>query len=204
MALLLFDLAQASFNLLEILKNYHLSLVQSQKGDLSQAQTNLERADQLRSKRLPFALVNSKIFDQGTVAANLHAARCEALFGLLRKEEAITEAERALKLKPDNFRANLRLARLYQASSQPALAKEQILKAIENHEDSFLPRLYMLSLLRQENKAEASAKLRQVYLTEFKETVFSDEPQWPPGGNRFLHELFYWNDLEFIFDDRLP
>jgi tetratricopeptide (TPR) repeat protein len=204
MACLLLDLGQASFNLLEVLKNYHLCLAQAQVGNLSQAQIKLERADTLMAKRLPFSLVNSKLFDQGTVAANLHGARAEAFFGLGKKKEAIWEANKALELKPDSFRANLRLARFYTANGEPNLAKEQILKAIENHENSFLPRLYMLSLLRQTNRNEAADKMRQVYLTEFKETVFTDEPQWPPGGNRFLHELFYWNDLEFIFNDLRP
>jgi len=32
------------------------------------------------------------------------------------------------------------------------------------------------------------------------ESTFAHEPMWPPGGNRFIHDVFYKDDINFVFD----
>jgi hypothetical protein len=39
-----------------------------------------------------------------------------------------------------------------------------------------------------------------LYVQRLIDIAFGDEPLWPPGGNRFLHELIYLDDATFVFD----
>src|SRR5205814_1974078 len=154
----------------------------------------------IREHALPFSWVNSKLLEQGTVAAGVLESRSEALWLLGRKEEAIIDAREALQLYPLSHKLNLRLARLLAMSGRDREAQSQIRNAIDNSADMLLPRLYMISLLISENKPQAALKLYNLYLDDLRDLVFGDEPWWPPGGNRFLHEMFYQDDTKFVFD----
>ena len=61
----------------------------------------------------------------------------------------------------------------------------------------------MLAELTAEDKQSMVSKFYQLYTDELKETVFDDETAWPPGGERFLHEIMYEDDVKFIFNKLL-
>jgi hypothetical protein len=95
---------------------------------------------------------------------------------------------------------NLRVARLLTEMGKEREAQEQIRVAIDNSADMLMPRLYMISLLVDEKKRDRATAMYKVYMDDLKDLVFGEEPLWPPGGNRFLHEMFYQDDAKFILD----
>ena len=200
MSLILLDLGHSTFRFLEMNKQYYLSQIAAKDGQLGKSRQHLDRADRIAHHPLPFSWVTSKLLGAGAVAAGVHQLRSEALVRLGLYGEATAEAREAVKLSPDSFRFNLRLSRLLAFQNTMPESRALIRAAIKNHKDSLLPRLYMLAeLADQPNSAELS-RFYQIYLDELSDKVFGVEPAWPPGGNRFLHEIFYSDDVTFIFN----
>ena len=49
----------------------------------------------------------------------------------------------------------------------------------------------------------SSAAVSSAYkkaMDDLTESTFAHEPVWPPGGNRFIHDVFYKDDINFVFD----
>jgi hypothetical protein len=82
-------------------------------------------------------------------------------------------------------------------------AEEQIELAIENHKGNFLSALYMVALKQQHPPAVSTAAKAAYakYKAVIDDEVFAaaDGPQWPPGGERFLHDIWYRDDVEYVF-----
>jgi tetratricopeptide (TPR) repeat protein len=200
MCVVLLDVAQATFHFLEMNKEFYFAQTEARDGHLEKAKQHLEAGDSIRKNGLPLSWVNSKLLAEGTVAAGVYESRSEALWRLGRKEEALADAKKALELYPVSHKLNLRVARLLAEMGKDREAKEQIRAAIDNSSDMLMPRLYMISVLMNDKKPERALAMYNVYMDDLKDLVFGEEPLWPPGGNRFLHEMFYQDDAKFILD----
>ncbi len=197
--IVLLDLGQASYTSLDVLKNYYLADLNARKHEMAVAESYLETGDKLITGALPMSWIKTKFFDEGNGAAGVKVARAEALWQLGRREEAVAECRNALKLSPKGFRINLRMARMLTAMGSPKEAKAEIEQAMEANKDSFVPNEYMMALaLETSGKLEAQ-KLYETYLKELDEEVFGEEPVWPPGGERMIHNVWFREDLTFLF-----
>lgn len=201
MAVILLDLGQSSFYYLQMLKQYYLAQVEAKNNNAPIALKYLEDGDELLKNSPKWSLASSRFMISGPTAAHIYTARSLALHYLHRDDEAIEAALKALDLYPTNFRINLYLARLYTSMDKPNLAKQQVNEAIDSHRHSFLPKLYMICITDIFDGKGAAAQEYNHYLTELKEDTFADEPIWPPGGNRFLSEVFHSEDIDFVFNN---
>jgi hypothetical protein len=197
---LLLDLGRGSFALLEILKDYYLAQTHELQGHNVQAVRYFAAGDRILNNQRTFSWINSKLFNDGPIAAGVHKARSEALWQLGRKQEALEEAELAVKLNPHSFRLNLHQARILDALGKHDAAHEQLILAIKNRKDLLLPRLYLLAWLQAGDSSEAARSYYQITLNDLKDQVFGEEPCWPPGGNHFLPETIYQEDLRYVLD----
>jgi hypothetical protein len=200
MFLVLLDVAQSTYHFLEMNKQFYLAQTEARDGHMDKAKEHLDNGDYIRSHGFPLSWVNTKLLGEGTAAAGVYEARSEALWRLGRKEEALSDAKKALELYPVSHKLNLRLARLLAETGKEREAQGQIRLAIDNSADMLMPRLYMISLLVDEKKRGRALSMYNLYMDDLKDLVFGDEPLWPPGGNRFLHEMFYQDDAKFILD----
>ncbi|MBI4534496.1 MAG: tetratricopeptide repeat protein [Candidatus Melainabacteria bacterium] len=200
MLFILADVGSSTFSYLQMMKEYYLAQSDARAGNHRQAQTHLASAERLRQHPFPLSWVTTKLLAKGTVAARVEESLSEALWYLGAKNQALEASRKALELHPTGFRLNLRLARMLIEIGRFKEARTQIQQAIENHEGSLLPRLYMLSWLKQDNALTSATRFYHLYLDELDELVFGQEPMWPPGGNRYLHEILYRDDVTFILD----
>jgi tetratricopeptide (TPR) repeat protein len=200
MVLVLLDLGNSTFRFLQMNKEYYLTQTSARDGDLKQAAEHFQKAEYIHDHPFPFSWVNTKLLGQGVAAAGVHQLRSEALWSLGRKSDAVAEARAAVDSSKDSFRMHLRLARLLSDTGDLPGSRAQIRLAIKNHRDSLLPRLYMLAELAANGNDDQLKRLYQIYLDEMGDLVYGEEPWWPPGGNRFSHEIFFSDDVTFIFD----
>jgi hypothetical protein len=78
-------------------------------------------------------------------------------------------------------------------------AEGQLKAAMDDHETALLPRLYMLALTPNSERAN----LYKSYLHDLDDDLFGADLMWPPGSHVFLQDVFYRDDLTFIFDKML-
>ncbi len=67
--------------------------------------------------------------------------------------------------------------------------------------DALLPKVYLMAL--SSHNAQLPGTVRETYLqslSDLDEHVFGSEPVWPPGGEGFVHDVWYRDDLCFVFD----
>lgn len=212
----LMDVGHSTFSYLEMLKGYHLAqFIIRHPADLEltgrttplneteakeEAKKYFDRAEDLRTHPLPWSWVTNTLLSKGGVAAGAQEARSEALWYLGDKEESIKAVEAALKFTPKSFRYNLRMARLFYDLGRLPEARSQIRQAIDSHRDSLLPRLYMVALLEELKNQPKARKFYDIYVEELDYEVFGTEPHWPPGGNTFVHDVWYREDMKFVLD----
>jgi hypothetical protein len=199
LAAIILDLGYSSFSYLETLKHYFLSKKLAQTATKDDAKVHLARAEWLRLHPIAISWISRNVFSEGVIAAGLEQARSEALWELDYKQEAIDAAKTAARFSPRTFRFYLRLARLYSAVHQDPLAAAEIGMAIDDKKEALLPRLYMMALLLEEGREQLAQKLYDDYAKELQESVFDKEPVWPPGGDCFIHDIWYKDDLDFVF-----
>lgn len=199
--IVLMDVGFSMFNYLEMLKNYYLcdmtatsELIQARK----LAPHFFKQAEEVRENPAPFSWVSTKIMREGKVASGLYQTRAEALWALGEKDEAIKSMKKSLELSP-SFRLNLKVARMMALNGQRDKAEEQLKTAIDDHETALLPRLYMLALTPNSERAN----LYKSYLHDLDDDLFGADLMWPPGSHVFLQDVFYRDDLTFIFDKML-
>lgn len=199
--LVLMDVGFSMFNYLEMLKNYYLcdfTAVGDSRIERKLAPHFFEQAEEIREHPLPFSWVSTKVMREGKVASGLYQTRAEALWALGRKDEAIESMRKSLALSP-GFRLNLKVARMMALNGQKDKAKEQLKDAMEEHETALLPRLYMLALAPDSDRSN----LYKAYLHDLDDDLFGSDLLWPPGSHVFLQDVFYRDDLTFIFDRML-
>lgn len=212
----LLDVGHSTFAYLEMLKGYHLAqFIIRNPSELEltgktapldateaakEAQICFDNAESLRTNPPPWSWVTNTLLSKGSVAAGAQEARSEALWFMGKKDESIKAVEEALKFSPKSFRYNLRLARLFFDLGRLPEARAQIRQAIDNHRDSLLPRLYMVALLEATKDKPKARKFYDLYAEELDYEVFGTEPHWPPGGNTFVHDIWYKDDLEFVLN----
>ncbi len=203
MLIVLVDLGQSSYTYLDVLKNYYHADLSARKHEKADSERYFEQGEKILRESLPMSWIKSKFFDEGNGAAGVRIARSEALWHMGRQQEAVDECRNALKLSPRAFRINLRLARMLNAMDSPKEAKAEIEEAMKIKEDSFLPRGYMVALEFERSGKDEAQKLYETYLKELDDQLFQEEPVWPPGGERFLHDIWYREDLTFVFNKLL-
>jgi tetratricopeptide (TPR) repeat protein len=200
----LLDVGYSTFNYLQTLKFYYLCQVDARAGDLSKAQIDYNEAEEIRLHPLPISWVTNKLMTQEPVGPALFQAKADALWAMGKKDQAIEAATRASELAPKGFRHNLRLARMLTDVGKTKQAEEQIELAIENHKGNFLSALYMVALKQEHPPSVSSAAKAEYakYRAIIDDEVFAtaDGPQWPPGGERFLHDIWYRDDVEYVFN----
>lgn len=199
--LVLMDVGFSMFSYLEILKNYYLCELTATASALERrklAPFFFDQAEDIRQHPAPISWVSTKIMSEGKVASGLYQTRAEALWAMGKKEEAIESMRKSLKLSP-SFRLNLKVARMLALNGQREKAEEQLKEAMEDHDSALLPRLYMLAL---SPVAERSG-LYKSYLHDLDDDLFGTDLMWPPGSHVFLQDVFYRDDLTFIFDKML-
>lgn len=200
MLLVLLDVGNSSFSFLQMMKEYYLAQTSARDGNLEEAKQHFETAEKIHDHPIPISWVTNKLVKHGVPGAGVHQARSEALWRMGRKEEAIEAARKPVELAPDHFRFNLRLARLLAETGNLKEARQQIRLAIDNHEDTLLPRLYMIALLKDSNNPVLALKMYDLYIQQLIDIVYGEEPLWPPGGNRFVHDIIYLDDAAFVYD----
>lgn len=206
----LLDLGFATSSFLEMQKHYYLSQsllrteevlpeVKGEKARRERAEQEFDRAEKMLAGRLPISLVQRALFDHGSAACGVWQARGEALFYLGKKAEAIKSLEKAHKLYPRSLKLMIELARWKLETGDTSGCRSVLTKAIEDHGEDLLPCLYMIAADKKENQgADAIRKQCKEYLSGFDENVFGTEPWWPPGGNRFMSERYYRDDLLYL------
>lgn len=198
MALILLDVGQSSFAYLEMLKHYYLSEAAALENRIKDGNAELQNADYMQAHPFPISYVGPRFLSMGTSSSGLLETRSRVLWALGRKDEAIADQHKAIKSSPENFRLYLRLARLLDDQSDRPNSRAAIAKAIEKHKDSLLPRLYMMASAHG-SKPQARAAYVQA-MDDFAESTFKTDPVWPPGGNSFLHDVFYSEDIYFVLN----
>lgn len=202
MAVILLDVGYSSLVYLDMLKHYHLARTHGIAGDAAAGRTELAKADSIREHPLPISYVTSRFLHVGTSGAGVMQARANALWDMGDPESALKDTDKAIEMSPDNFRIHLLRARILTALHREDDAKAAIETAIDKHKNSLMPRLYLVVNARRKNQTEAVTAYDQT-MEALKESTFGEEPVWPPGGNRFVHDVFYSDDIYFIFDPLL-
>ncbi len=199
--LVLMDVGFSMFSYLEMLKNYYLCELTGAADLRKERKLSpffFAQAEEIREHPVPFSWVSTKIMSEGKVASGLYQTRAEALWAMGKKEEAIESMRKSLKLSP-SFRLNLKLARMMALNGQREKAEEQLKQAMEDHDSALLPRLYMLAL----SSGPERPNLYKSYLHDLDDDLFGTDLMWPPGSHVFLQDVFYRDDLTFIFDKML-
>jgi tetratricopeptide (TPR) repeat protein len=199
MSVLLLDLGYSSFYYLEMLKHYYLAEVAGLSGQQADAEKELTAGDFLRAHPLPVSYITTRFLTVGNCAAGVAEARGEALWSMGKKSDALSEAKKAIDYSPDSFRLYLQYARLLYLNGENAAARDQLMTAIDKHKDSLLPRLYLLAQAK-ESKPQAVPGLYRMMLQDLNERAFEGEPHWPPGGDTFVHDIYYSKDVYFVFN----
>jgi len=197
--LVLMDVGQSMFNYLEMVKGYYctcLSMQSDDKGRRQTAQKYFQRAEDLREHPLPFSWVSIKIMREGKIASGLFQDRAEALWALDEKDKAIESEKKSLELSPNDYRHNLRLARMLEEAGHRREAVKQIEEAMDSRKSAFLPRLYRLAQL----PPHVRKRFYKLYLNELDDRLFGTELPWPPGGETFLQDVWYRDDVTFVFE----
>jgi tetratricopeptide (TPR) repeat protein len=199
--LLLFDAGYSSFRYVELLKRYYLADQAALLGNVEKAEIEYKVAEQFRLDALPFSMVSKQLFTRGTSLAAIQEARSRVLWDLGQKEKSLLIQENAARLMPKSYKVVLREARLYSASGKLGEARNAIESLIDKHKHALLPRMYLAFLLYQHGKAKEAKLAFKEYLAMLDKEYFSLPPVWPPSGEESLHELFYRDDLRFLFPD---
>jgi len=199
----LLDVGHSTFHFLQILQGYYncqTAIADPAAHAKLDAANEYERAESIRQHPLPISWVSNKLLASGAVASGVFQARSDAQWALKKRDDAVASLRKALELSPKSFRINLRIARRLTEMGRLKEAEDEAKQAIENHKDTFLPQLYMVVLsLKGEGKAAAD-KVFDEYKKKADQEIFGEDPPWPPGGNRFLHDIWYKDDVEFIFN----
>jgi tetratricopeptide (TPR) repeat protein len=192
MSLVLFDVGFSSFNYLEMLKHYHLA-------EKQRSASELQQADNMLLHPFPWSYVANRFLNVGSSGAGVHQARAHAELALGNLDGALIDAAKASEMTPDSFRTYLLQARILSEEGKEKEARIAIDKAIEHHKDSLLPRLYLIANAGSDSDS-AKQSAYAASLQHLEESTFADEPRWPPGGNLFVHDVFYSDDVHYIFD----
>jgi hypothetical protein len=202
MMMILVDVANSLFTRLEMLKHYYQAQKSALAGGtdaIATATAELTQADQIRDHPLPISYVTTQFLSRPAATAEVLLARSDALMAMNRTKDAIADSKNVVDCTPENFRAYLHLARQLQQVGEVEESRRQIELSITKHKDSLLPRLYLISSLRHDNPHESSEQYKKT-LDHLMARVYDGEPVWPPGGNRFVTDVFYQPDVHFVFD----
>ncbi len=198
--ILLCDISYSTFSYLELMKQYHLAQQAAKAHELEKAREYLKVAEAIQDNPPAFSYTTPKLMKDGAVAAGALRARAETLHALGDIPGAIGAAEMAHKAQPTSYKTSLLLARLLAEQGKVAEARGQVLTAIDLRADELIPYLYMMALYCQMDKRPQAERFYKQSMNTLIDEVFGEEPNWPPGSNRNLHELFSSDDVNFLFE----
>jgi hypothetical protein len=187
MGVVLIDVALSLFMYLEMLKHYYLAQTQRSNAELQQA-------DYIHEHPIPISWVTNGFLRGKGSAATVYQARANTSIALGDLKSALADTDKAIQSTPDSFRLYLLKARILTQQGNTDKASQAIKQAIEHHQNSLLPKLYLVVNDQDPKSAYQSA------LNELNQSTFGDEPRWPPGGNNPLSETFYSDDVHYVFD----
>lgn len=210
LSFVLLDLGFATGYFLEMQKHFYLShallkndqyyseIVASDNRRIK-AQEEFSQGELMMKNRTSISLVQRALFDHGSAVGGVYQARAEALWEMNKKDEAMESLSKAHELYPKSLKLMIELARWKFETGDMKGSKEILEKAIEEHKEDMLPCLYMIAADKKSLKSDTDIeKLSRTYLEKLDEEVFGEEPWWPPGGNRFLSERLYRDDVIFL------
>ncbi|MGE0263491.1 MAG: tetratricopeptide repeat protein [Candidatus Obscuribacterales bacterium] len=197
----LLDLGFSTGFYLEMLKDYHLARKTEK---ISDARRSYAIAERMRLTPMSLSLVHRALFERGSAASGVWQARAEALWDTEDRQGALESIARAQEYYPQSLRLAIERARWLAIAGRRKECREILEKSIEKHDDSFLPRLYMLVLFAEGKDVERVRGLYKQYCRDLDEDVFGEEPWWPPGGDRFLSQRWYREDMHYLMDRLLP
>lgn len=213
--LVLLDLGYSTSHFLEMQKHYYLSSAVHKRADLMKefggggdrkafSESEFAQGERLFKERFPISLVQRALFDHGSAAGGVWQARAEALWSLGRRKDAIASLAKAHELYPKSLKLMIELARWKVKSGDLQGSRKVLSMAMEEHGEDLLPCLYMIAADKKDTKSgDVTERSCRSYLKVFDENVFGEEPWWPPGGNRFMSERFYREDLLFLSESLL-
>ena len=138
---------------------------------------------------------------QGPIAADLQQARGETLWAIGRKDEALEALLKSQEIEPTDFRRKLTLAKMYAETGKFKQARAELTDAIDPKATAFLPRAYMLALMKAEKKDGTARKLYEIYMDDLDDILFAEEPMYPPHKARMsLLDVWHREDVKFILD----
>lgn len=214
----LLDLGFSTGFYLEMLKHYHLCQLQARaienkstknknadnESYLLKARSEFERADNMRLQPMWFSLVHKALFEHNSAAGGVWQARAEGQWYMGFRKDAIESIGKAHQYYPQSLKLAIEYARWLAIEGRLAESERVLSFAIEEHEDEFLPRLYMLVLSAQKEDIPGLMNLYRKYCQDLDTDLFGRQPWWPPGGDRFLSQRWYREDLHFLLDRLLP
>jgi tetratricopeptide (TPR) repeat protein len=192
MAIILLDVAFSSFSYLEMLKRYHLAQTE-------RSRQHLAEADQIFDHPIPFSYVTNQFAHVKNSGAGVKEARANANLALGDLSAALADVQKAREMYPASLRLGLLEVRTLVQMGKTAEAKLALDKIIEDRQSAFVPRLYSIALAESEGAAPTETAYKKT-MSDLGESTFFDEPRWPPGGNLYVRDPFYSDDIRFIFD----
>ena len=121
------------------------------------------------------------------------------MWQLEKYDEAIKSLEKAHELYPKSLKLMIELSRWKFVRGDIEGSRKVLKAAMEEHDEALLPCLYAITADKKEPKSDTEIEnICKSYLEKLDENVFGAEPWWPPGGNRFLSERLYRDDVIFL------
>ncbi len=200
LAAVFIDFGYSECRFLEMLKEYYLCMQACHSGTITSGTSHWTRAESIRLNPLPISWISRQVMQQGKLNSIIAEVRSRALWDLGRKGEALQAALESIDSSPKTISYRLRAARLLLSLGKRSEAEQQLTKGCDQNKDALLPRLYMLSLLLSSGEHKEAVTFYHTYAKHLQDDYFGETPAWPPGGESFLHGLFYQEDLDFVFD----
>jgi hypothetical protein len=201
------DVIFSTFSYLEILKNYTIAKETGESSTSSEimAEKYFDLAENIRNHPLPISWVTRKIFQTDSARSGVMQVRADALWSMNKRGAAIASMRDALEVHGKNFRAELKLARMLVAMNQTKEAYEVLDKAGAKSKKAFVPKMYVLALLHQENSpgGESAQHFYDRAMKSLDDELFKDVTGWPPGVSPYLPDVWHREDIDFVFERML-
>jgi tetratricopeptide (TPR) repeat protein len=199
MFVMLLDLGYSSFYYLELLKHYYLADAAAMTGDADTAKKELALGDHMFEHPVLRTWISTRFISEKSCAAGLASVKADVLWHLNRHDEALAEARRSMELTPTATRNKLHYVRLLEEAGQKEEARKQIDELIDKHKDWLLPRLYSLANVHDTTPDKLVSRYEES-MQELIDQSFSEEPNWPPGGELCVHDQYFSDDIFFVFN----
>ncbi len=200
LCLVLLDLNFSILYYLEILKDFHQAQIAARypEHNSTPAKKYFDKGEQLRLHPSPISYVERHLLDSGAAAVSIMLSRAEALWYMGQKKEAISSLEKAIEFYPTSLYLRTELCRWKFLAGDKNGARTALYETVSSHSGSLIPKLYMLTFLKQQGENARAHRLCDAYCEQLDLDLFENEPWWPPGSNRRIHDMWSREDVLFI------